>query len=168
MERSDACPQCRVKVVEVRRNHAIANVAEDFLKSYPDRRRSEAELKELDAKNKILDEMLRVSGKRTRSFSDSEDEEDEEEEVCRAPILSSSLDTGARSLFRIPRPYLSLPQYYKRSRSRVPLNKGVPARGRGVCGGSQTTHNLHPVSGTWVPRMRLNPLPESVDSWLQQ
>eukprot|EP00668_Euglena_longa_P016178 GGOE01020399.1.p1 GENE.GGOE01020399.1~~GGOE01020399.1.p1 ORF type:complete len:692 (+),score=171.69 GGOE01020399.1:25-2076(+) len=54
------CPRCRVNVVEVRRNHAVRSMAEEYLLVRPELRRSPMDLAELDAKNVVTTETLRV------------------------------------------------------------------------------------------------------------
>lgn len=60
------CAQCRVPTTEVRRNHTLHNIIEKFLKDNPSRKRSAEELAEMDAKDKITDESLRVQGRKRR------------------------------------------------------------------------------------------------------
>jgi len=71
MLRSSDCPSCRVKLERINKNHLVNNLVEAYLNANPEKRRPEAELKELDAKNKITDEMLTVYSKR---YHDSEDD----------------------------------------------------------------------------------------------
>lgn len=60
MKRSSQCPECRDKVKGIRRNHAIVSLVESYIEANPSRKRSEEELKEMDAKNAITDEMVPI------------------------------------------------------------------------------------------------------------
>ena len=66
MDMSDDCPICRVKVTRISKSHMLNNLIETFLKNNPDMRRPEADIRDLDSKNKITHDM--VSG-RFPSFS---------------------------------------------------------------------------------------------------
>eukprot|EP01012_Entosiphon_sulcatum_P010500 TRINITY_DN16145_c0_g1_i2.p1 TRINITY_DN16145_c0_g1~~TRINITY_DN16145_c0_g1_i2.p1 ORF type:complete len:440 (+),score=47.83 TRINITY_DN16145_c0_g1_i2:539-1858(+) len=84
MERKPECPQCRTPVTEVRRNHALLALTDTFLMLNPSKKRKEDEIAELEKRNKITDESLRIAGrtgkKRPRDESESEHYEDEEDE----------------------------------------------------------------------------------------
>jgi len=53
MRKSDACPQCRKEVVEVKKNAAINNMVEKFLAAHPEKKRSAQEYAAMDSLNKI-------------------------------------------------------------------------------------------------------------------
>ena len=73
--KKDECPVCRTKATEVRRNHDLNNLVEQFLKNNPERKRDAEELAELDAQNTLTSQSLRIAGKkRRRSYSDDEDD----------------------------------------------------------------------------------------------
>lgn len=52
-EHSDRCPQCRVSVEDITRNHALVNIIESFLDANPSFRRPADELKDLDERDKL-------------------------------------------------------------------------------------------------------------------
>ena len=64
LKRSSECPMCRAEISEVRRNHDLSNLIDAFLDAHPERRRSDAEIAEMDARSTITTESLRVSKKR--------------------------------------------------------------------------------------------------------
>ncbi|XP_078362422.1 E3 ubiquitin-protein ligase CHFR-like isoform X2 [Oculina patagonica] len=87
MDRSNDCPSCRKKVERISKNHIINNLVEAFLKEHPERRRSEEELREMDSKNKITEDMLKpkrttrgLFGSPSFIIDDDDDEEDEDDE----------------------------------------------------------------------------------------
>eukprot|EP01102_Stenamoeba_stenopodia_P017307 TRINITY_DN6185_c0_g1_i1.p1 TRINITY_DN6185_c0_g1~~TRINITY_DN6185_c0_g1_i1.p1 ORF type:complete len:610 (-),score=108.48 TRINITY_DN6185_c0_g1_i1:60-1889(-) len=78
-ERSKQCPTCRDESQSVRKNHNIANLVESYLEANPDKKRDPEELKEMDAKNKITDEMLRPAAlRKKKSYNDYDEDEDDE------------------------------------------------------------------------------------------
>ncbi|XP_033126726.1 E3 ubiquitin-protein ligase CHFR-like [Anneissia japonica] len=58
MIHSKDCPSCRVKVNRISYNHIVKNLVEVYLKKHPHKQRSEEEIKELDAKNQLTNDML--------------------------------------------------------------------------------------------------------------
>jgi hypothetical protein len=59
MQNSD-CPNCRVKVTKISKNHIIDNLIKAYIKNNPEKARSESCIKELDLKNKITQEMVNL------------------------------------------------------------------------------------------------------------
>eukprot|EP00161_Ancyromonas_sigmoides_P022964 TRINITY_DN70_c0_g1_i2.p1 TRINITY_DN70_c0_g1~~TRINITY_DN70_c0_g1_i2.p1 ORF type:complete len:721 (-),score=332.61 TRINITY_DN70_c0_g1_i2:89-2251(-) len=59
-KRSNSCPSCRVTATEVRRNHQLNNLVTEYIKAHPGKKRSDEEIKEMDARNTITAESLRV------------------------------------------------------------------------------------------------------------
>lgn len=47
-------------MVRINKNHLVNNLVEAFLKKHPGKARDEEELKELDNKNKITSDMVRI------------------------------------------------------------------------------------------------------------
>ncbi|XP_077996064.1 E3 ubiquitin-protein ligase CHFR-like [Glandiceps talaboti] len=80
MERANDCPSCRNKVARISRNHIINNLIEAYLKEHPEKKRSDEEIKELNSKNKITDDMIQPKVRRRYSDEWDSDEEEEEEE----------------------------------------------------------------------------------------
>ncbi|XP_074641181.1 E3 ubiquitin-protein ligase CHFR-like isoform X2 [Tubulanus polymorphus] len=58
MKTSNECPTCRVKVDRINKNHIVNNCVESYLKSHPDKKRSEEDMKDLDSRNRITRDML--------------------------------------------------------------------------------------------------------------
>ncbi|XP_066510581.1 E3 ubiquitin-protein ligase CHFR-like isoform X2 [Hoplias malabaricus] len=74
MERSSLCPTCRCPVERIRKNHILNNLVEAYLLQHPEKCRSEADVRSMDARNKITQDMLQP--KVERSFSDEEGSSD--------------------------------------------------------------------------------------------
>ena len=53
--------QCRIRVECIRKNHIVNNLIEAYLRANPEKKRPEEDLKELDAKNKITKDMVRIT-----------------------------------------------------------------------------------------------------------
>ncbi|XP_013915624.1 PREDICTED: uncharacterized protein LOC106544012 [Thamnophis sirtalis] len=70
MERSSLCPTCRCPVERICKNHILNNLVEAYLIQHPDKCRSEEDIRSMDARNKITQDMLQP--KVRRSFSDEE------------------------------------------------------------------------------------------------
>ncbi|KAM9744301.1 E3 ubiquitin-protein ligase CHFR isoform 1-T1 [Menidia menidia] len=70
MERSSLCPTCRCPVERICKNHVLNNLVEAYLIQHPEKCRSEEDLKSMDSRNKITQDMLQP--KVERSFSDEE------------------------------------------------------------------------------------------------
>ncbi|XP_029112539.1 E3 ubiquitin-protein ligase CHFR isoform X2 [Scleropages formosus] len=74
MERSSLCPTCRCPVDRIRKNHILNNLVEAYLLQHPEKCRSKEDLKSMDMRNKITQDMLQP--KIERSFSDEEGSSD--------------------------------------------------------------------------------------------
>lgn len=74
MERSSLCPTCRCPVERIRKNHILNNLVEAYLIQHPEKCRSEEDLKSMDSRNKITQDMLQP--KVERSFSDEDGSSD--------------------------------------------------------------------------------------------
>uniref|UniRef100_A0A8C4HPQ0 E3 ubiquitin-protein ligase CHFR n=1 Tax=Dicentrarchus labrax TaxID=13489 RepID=A0A8C4HPQ0_DICLA len=74
MERSSLCPTCRCPVERIRKNHILNNLVEAYLIQHPEKCRSEEDLKSMESRNKITQDMLQP--KVERSFSDEEGSSD--------------------------------------------------------------------------------------------
>ncbi|XP_054466538.1 E3 ubiquitin-protein ligase CHFR [Anoplopoma fimbria] len=74
MERSSLCPTCRCPVERIRKNHILNNLVEAYLNQHPEKNRSDEDLKSMDSRNKITQDMLQP--KVERSFSDEEGSSD--------------------------------------------------------------------------------------------
>ncbi|KAL4636066.1 E3 ubiquitin-protein ligase CHFR [Arapaima gigas] len=74
MERSFLCPTCRCPVERIRKNHILNNLVEAYLLQHPEKCRSEEDVKSMDMRNKITQDMLQP--KIERSFSDEEGSSD--------------------------------------------------------------------------------------------
>ncbi|EGG23593.1 hypothetical protein DFA_05727 [Cavenderia fasciculata] len=83
---SSDCPQCRTPVKSGQKNHAINNLIESYLQKNTEKRRDPEELKDMDQRSKITDEMLtkgvlnKSNGKYYNDDEDEDDEYDEEED----------------------------------------------------------------------------------------
>jgi len=53
MSRKAECPVCRQNVTAVMKNHAMDAVIEAFLEAFPDRRRTPAEMQDMDARDRL-------------------------------------------------------------------------------------------------------------------
>ncbi|EHA98713.1 E3 ubiquitin-protein ligase CHFR [Heterocephalus glaber] len=74
MERSSLCPTCRCPVERICKNHILNNLVEAYLIQHPGNR-SEDDVRSMDARNKITQDMLQP--KVRRSFSDEEGSSDD-------------------------------------------------------------------------------------------
>ncbi|XP_061585739.1 E3 ubiquitin-protein ligase CHFR [Cololabis saira] len=74
MERSSLCPTCRCPVERICKNHILNNLVEAYLIQHPEKCRSEEDVKSMDSRNKITQDMLQP--KIERSFSDEEGSSD--------------------------------------------------------------------------------------------
>ena len=61
MGKSDKCPICRLKVDRISKNHTIGSLIDAFIVNNPDKTRSKEDIKELDEKNKITHDMVRLT-----------------------------------------------------------------------------------------------------------
>ncbi|XP_017270126.1 E3 ubiquitin-protein ligase CHFR isoform X2 [Kryptolebias marmoratus] len=74
MERSSLCPTCRCPVERICKNHILNNLVEAYLIQHPEKCRSKEDLKSMDSRNKITQDMLQP--KVERSYSDEEGSSD--------------------------------------------------------------------------------------------
>ncbi|KAF3850588.1 hypothetical protein F7725_012360, partial [Dissostichus mawsoni] len=65
MERSSLCPTCRCPVERIRKNHILNNLVEAYLIQHPEKCRSEQDLKGMDGRNKITQDMLQPKVERS-------------------------------------------------------------------------------------------------------
>ncbi|KAM5199369.1 E3 ubiquitin-protein ligase CHFR isoform 1-T4 [Hipposideros larvatus] len=70
MERSSLCPTCRCPVERICKNHILNSLVEAYLLQHPDKSRSEEDVRDMAARNKITQDMLQPRVR--RSFSDEE------------------------------------------------------------------------------------------------
>ncbi|XP_077015615.1 E3 ubiquitin-protein ligase CHFR [Tamandua tetradactyla] len=70
MERSSLCPTCRCPVERICKNHILNSLVEAYLAQHPGKCRTEEDVRSMDARNKITQDMLQP--KVRRSFSDEE------------------------------------------------------------------------------------------------
>ena len=66
LRHSSECPVCRTEVTELRRNHVLHAVIDEFLRTNTGKRRSAEEMAQMDSMSTITDESLRVEPKRRR------------------------------------------------------------------------------------------------------
>ncbi|XP_061671967.1 E3 ubiquitin-protein ligase CHFR isoform X3 [Syngnathoides biaculeatus] len=74
MERSSLCPTCRCPVERIRKNHIFNNLVEAYLNQHPEKCRSEEDMKSMDSRNKITQDILQP--KVERCFSDEDGSSD--------------------------------------------------------------------------------------------
>eukprot|EP01064_Diplonema_japonicum_P003069 TRINITY_DN12024_c0_g1_i1.p1 TRINITY_DN12024_c0_g1~~TRINITY_DN12024_c0_g1_i1.p1 ORF type:complete len:510 (+),score=68.70 TRINITY_DN12024_c0_g1_i1:56-1585(+) len=79
-ESSGNCPFCRTVTSEVRKNHGLQKAVDALISTKPTLKRSESQIQDLEKRNKITDESLRVVGAKHKYEEDDYDEQDEEEE----------------------------------------------------------------------------------------
>ncbi|XP_066544918.1 E3 ubiquitin-protein ligase CHFR isoform X2 [Amia ocellicauda] len=89
MERSCLCPTCRCPVERIRKNHILNNLVEAYLLQHPEKCRSDEDLKSMDKRNKITQDMLQPKIERT--FSDEEGSSDFLFELSDADSESSDI-----------------------------------------------------------------------------
>jgi len=65
MARKDECPVCRQNVTAVMKNHAMDAVIDAYLEAFPDRRRTPAEMQDMDARDRLR---LAQGGKVVKDF----------------------------------------------------------------------------------------------------
>ena len=111
MDISRDCPACRSVVDRIAKNHLINNLIEIYLKANPDKRRSAANLAELDKKNKITEDMLYPTKKRLYSTYIEDDDyyspSDVDEDCLSVPPFFPTLSAAhpiplSTSLFSLP------------------------------------------------------------------
>nr|XP_022339652.1 E3 ubiquitin-protein ligase CHFR-like isoform X1 [Crassostrea virginica] len=91
MKRSQECPSCRMSVDRISKNHIVNNLIEAYLKEHPGKKRSEEDIKDLDARNKISRDMLYpkelkgIEYDPDESVEDSDDYEEDSDEVVNEP-----------------------------------------------------------------------------------
>ncbi|XP_064620650.1 E3 ubiquitin-protein ligase CHFR-like isoform X2 [Lineus longissimus] len=91
MKMSNECPSCRVKVDRINKNHIVNNLVEAYLKTNPDKKRPEEDIKELNEKNTITRDMLYPKGRRYSDNSDGsggDDDDDDDDDGPRMPMLN--------------------------------------------------------------------------------
>jgi len=79
MKKSDACPQCRDEVAEVKKNAAINNMVEKFLAAHPDKKRSAQEYAAMDSLNKITQDRIVLKSTSNNGAGSKKKKEPEEE-----------------------------------------------------------------------------------------
>eukprot|EP00357_Protocruzia_adherens_P017760 CAMPEP_0114988774 /NCGR_PEP_ID=MMETSP0216-20121206/9801_1 /TAXON_ID=223996 /ORGANISM="Protocruzia adherens, Strain Boccale" /LENGTH=438 /DNA_ID=CAMNT_0002351623 /DNA_START=285 /DNA_END=1602 /DNA_ORIENTATION=+ len=90
------CPQCREEVTEVRRNPTINNLAESYLESHPEEKRTEEEYKAMRDGNRLTVDRLKISDLTRTSKANTE--ERRKLAVSRpegSGVVSSSSGSGA-------------------------------------------------------------------------
>ncbi|XP_062619679.1 E3 ubiquitin-protein ligase CHFR-like [Saccostrea cucullata] len=98
MKRSSECPSCRLKVDRINKNHIVNNLIEAYLKEHPEKKRSEEDIKELEAKNTISRDMLYPKELKNKVFDadesgeDSDDYEEDSDEVDDDPPTPVTLN----------------------------------------------------------------------------
>ena len=97
LKRSSECPLCRTEVQEVRRNHDLANLVEEYLKANPSKKRSAEEMAEMDAKSTITDATLRVAGKKRQRADYEDEDEDEDDDEDEGSEMSDDYGDGYSS-----------------------------------------------------------------------
>lgn len=93
MVRSNECPSCRTKVDQVNKNHIVNNLVEAYLKEHPEKKRSDSDIAELNAKNKITQDTVKQP-KLKKTMSEFIDEEEDEDEDYSDSSLSENNDEG--------------------------------------------------------------------------
>eukprot|EP00043_Microstomoeca_roanoka_P006341 m.62101 g.62101 ORF g.62101 m.62101 type:complete len:576 (-) comp13375_c0_seq1:235-1962(-) len=69
------CPECRVHVTKMRRNHLVNNLVSVFLEAHPDKKRTSEDVATLDAANQF-----KIQNKEEIRFGSSHDEDDDEDD----------------------------------------------------------------------------------------
>jgi hypothetical protein len=82
--RSKECPNCRVTIEGVKRNHFLNNIIEMYLNSHPNEKRDEKEIKSLEAANTFTSDRMLVTKKEISSgdSASSSSDPDSEEEIA--------------------------------------------------------------------------------------
>uniref|UniRef100_A0A8C6XYI5 E3 ubiquitin-protein ligase CHFR n=1 Tax=Naja naja TaxID=35670 RepID=A0A8C6XYI5_NAJNA len=75
MERSSLCPTCRCPVERICKNHILNNLVEAYLIQHPDKCRSEEDIRSMDARNKITQDMLQPKVQRCCSDEEGSSED---------------------------------------------------------------------------------------------
>lgn len=89
-EKSSKCPTCRRDVKTIGKNHSLNNLSVAYLNMFPGRKRSANELAELDKKNTIQTETVKVD---TQSYDDSYGSS-EENSLALSDSTESGLEDG--------------------------------------------------------------------------
>ncbi|XP_065892159.1 E3 ubiquitin-protein ligase CHFR-like [Dysidea avara] len=100
MDRSNECPQCRLRVERISKNHIVNNLALSFLKAHPEKKRSDEELAELDSKSKITKDMLYP--KRHRRYDPDEDDDEDEDTYSDEDEEDDDRSSGGAFTFASP------------------------------------------------------------------
>lgn len=85
VSRSIECPNCRHDIREVKRNHFLNNIVEIYLNSHPDEKRTEIELKSLEAANKFTHDIMPIAKKEINSGDSASSSSESEEEITQQP-----------------------------------------------------------------------------------
>ncbi|XP_032239142.2 E3 ubiquitin-protein ligase CHFR isoform X2 [Nematostella vectensis] len=103
MEHSRDCPSCRNTVSRINKNHIVNNLVEAYLRAHPDKCRSDEEIKEMDARNKITTDMLKPRRRRALNpgwpilgrgdFYDDDDDDDDDDDSDEYGSTSHSDDS---------------------------------------------------------------------------
>ncbi|XP_056677934.1 E3 ubiquitin-protein ligase CHFR isoform X3 [Monodelphis domestica] len=138
MERSSLCPTCRCPVERICKNHILNNLVEAYLIQHPEKCRNEEDVRSMDARNKITQDMLQP--KVRRSFSDEEGSSEDLLEL--SDVDSESSD--------ISQPYIvcrQCPGY--RRQAMQPVASPLPSREAGtfeVPGDAPSTSTSFPIA----------------------
>ncbi|KAM9194946.1 E3 ubiquitin-protein ligase CHFR isoform 4-T5 [Dugong dugon] len=141
MERSSLCPTCRCLVERICKNHILNNLVEAYLTQHPDKGRTEEDLRSMDARNKITQDMLQP--KVRRSFSDEEGSSEDLLEL--SDVDSESSD--------ISQPYIVCRQCPESRRQAQPLPCPGPESEQGapqVLGDAPSTSASLPTAQDYV------------------
>ncbi|XP_075688818.1 E3 ubiquitin-protein ligase CHFR [Rhinoderma darwinii] len=89
MERSSFCATCRCPVERLCKNHILNNLVEAYLLQHPEKCRSEEDIRSMDARNKITQDMLQPNVR--RPFSDEEGSSEDQLELSDVDSESSDI-----------------------------------------------------------------------------
>ncbi|KAI9342792.1 hypothetical protein DFJ73DRAFT_842391 [Zopfochytrium polystomum] len=84
--RSRECPQCRLKIRTISRNHQLKSVVDIFLKSHPEKARDDEDIADLDSKNRVQQKVGRcfffrpLTGDQPLSLKRDDDDADDDVE----------------------------------------------------------------------------------------
>lgn len=76
MKHSSSCPDCMEEVEYVERNHWIDNFLINYLAKHPDKKRKPEEYKEMDERNQIKTDKMKVEYKSSYNFDKPQNPED--------------------------------------------------------------------------------------------
>nr|XP_021483858.1 E3 ubiquitin-protein ligase CHFR-like isoform X1 [Meriones unguiculatus] len=139
MYRSSLCPTCRCPVERICKNHILNNLVEAYLIQHPDKSRSKEDVKNMDAKNKITQDMLQP--KVRRSFSDEEGSSEDLLEL-------SDVDSESSDISQPYIVYRQCPEYRRQAVQSLPCP--IPSSELGVtqalCGEAPSTSASLPAA----------------------